>query len=76
MVKKPRFTMGLGRNIMRGKAGKAVAVGDGRTEVTHAQVVAKEEAGWKAKGSEQWERFQAGAYTRPLFGSTSALSVG
>eukprot|EP00959_Pyramimonas_sp_CCMP1952_P390863 8191098-Pyramimonas_sp.AAC.1 len=51
--------MGMGRTMMRKKAGKATAVGDPTVEIDHDGVVNKEETGWKAKGPEKWASFQA-----------------
>uniref|UniRef100_A0A7S0WR57 Uncharacterized protein n=1 Tax=Pyramimonas obovata TaxID=1411642 RepID=A0A7S0WR57_9CHLO len=59
LAKNPRITMGMGRNMMRKKAGKATAVGDPTVEITHDGVVAKEAGGWKAKGEDAWKSFQA-----------------
>jgi hypothetical protein len=59
LAKNPRITMGGGRVMMRSKAGKALAIGDANTEVTHDQVVAKEAGAWQPKGDEKWAEFQA-----------------
>lgn len=43
---------------MRGKAAVNTQCGDGSVDCTQEQVVAKEKAGWEAKGKEAWASFQ------------------